>query len=549
VTSRTTRTAGDDFTGLIVAGKWRVRKQIGRGNSTVWLCTDQSAVTPLPPRAAKFIRDEGTVTRRQELDRLKAMGPSEHVITLYDVDRITYGGSRYLVLLLEYCDGGSLERGVASAECEVVASHLIAGLDRIHSRSPQLIHADIKPANILRAGGDWKLADFDISKQVGVGALSATNDGARTPAFMAPGQGDPRHRLTTADDVYSLGATLHYALTGRLLVDRPGLDPVLSGLTPAEWVPFITEACRLIPEARATLPQLWSLIPHRGRQPYAGTTAATAAAQHQRHSGGWIRRAGLLVSAAVLASVLAGGIIVAVQRTSDSPQAQASTASSTPTSQADSAVETTAAEASPTNTGSTSPTANSSSTPATDTAATLPTTATTAATTTAAPTVTTLGVNLVAQDSLTYLKLAKPLNCASYNALLATSGLGSISYWGHTTFSSSNWQDLLDAKPALQAWVDAMNTFTSDPGTAFRTVSTTTLNTQVQRLKNVMQLIIDAQGADEANIAAMSDPQGRTLMGLLDDVNGAAHYLRGDLYLPTDLAPSFSTDCNDYWLV
>jgi hypothetical protein len=64
-----------------------------------------------------------------------------------------------------------------------------------------------------------------------------------------------------------------------------------------------------------------------------------------------------------------------------------------------------------------------------------------------------------------------------------------------------------------------------------------------------MQLIIDAQGADEANIAAMSDPQGRTLMGLLDDVNGAAHYLRGDLYLPTDLAPSFSTDCNDYWLV
>lgn len=543
MTTRATVPANPDFTGVVVSRKWRVLHQIGKGNSTVWLCADQSPSTTLPPRAAKFVFNTGEVARRHELEHLSKMRASEHVVTLYDIDHVTHDGHDYLVLLLEYCDGGSLQPGISSADCATVAEHLLAGLERIHSGDPPLIHADIKPANVLRAGTDWKLADFDIAKPINAGSSSATNDGARTPDFMAPDQHDRGHRLTPADDIYSLGATIHYALTGALLQRQPGRDPDLSPRLPAEWAPFVTAACRLIPQDRATVGQLRRLIPHgAGALPAAqqSSTATTQLvhAERRTHRTRWIVAAAI----AIAMSVLAGGIIAA-NRSSDGSATDTS-ANHTNVTEPVNATTSPAATSVPSSatTATTSPTTSTELTPPSSgtggsPAQTLPTTPTTAA------------MNSLAQDGLTYSMAVRPLNCATYNALQALSGLPPISSWGNRTFSSSNWQELVAGKPTLQAWADAMSTFSTSSDTDFQTVSLASLRSEVRRLRDVVQRVVDAQSAEEANLVAVSDSGGETIMGILGDIDSAAYLIRMNLGLSTWPAPSYSTDCYDYWLV
>ncbi|HEX7896496.1 MAG TPA: serine/threonine-protein kinase [Planctomycetota bacterium] len=126
---------------------------------------------------------------------------------------------------MELLDGGTLSQRITRerrlpaedvrACFRAVASALGAGA-RLG-----ISHRDVKPGNIFTQG--WKLADFGMAK-VSLGAeakgaaRSITSHGARlgTPAYMAPeraayGSGDVR------SDIYSLGATMYHAATGRFL--------------------------------------------------------------------------------------------------------------------------------------------------------------------------------------------------------------------------------------------------------------------------------------------------------------------------------------------
>jgi serine/threonine protein kinase len=95
-----------------------------------------------------------------------------------------------------------------------LAIAMLQALDHAHHRG--LMHRDIKPANILYDATDIpRLADLGLAR-----AISEQKDGARaqnaagTPAFMAPEQAIGPERCDARADLYSLGATLFYALTG-----------------------------------------------------------------------------------------------------------------------------------------------------------------------------------------------------------------------------------------------------------------------------------------------------------------------------------------------
>lgn len=128
-----------------------------------------------------------------------------------------------LIVVEEYVQGRSLkqvldEQGLLNEEqAYEIAVQLVDILVRLHQLEPAIVHRDIKPSNIIiEKNGHENLIDFNAARHVN----ADKNEDTRmlgTVYFAAPeqfgfGQSDER------TDIYGLGATINYIMTG----DKPG---------------------------------------------------------------------------------------------------------------------------------------------------------------------------------------------------------------------------------------------------------------------------------------------------------------------------------------
>lgn len=148
-------------------------------------------------------------------------------VTDFFIEKDPYTGEVTYYLVMTFIEGEDLQkmmddRGGApfpAAEAEHFFTQILAILRYLHGQSPPVIYRDLKPSNVMVNRGAVYLVDFGIAREFDP-SRGKTIIG--TSGYMAPeqwrGSAEPR------SDLYSLGALMHYLLTGR--------DPAETNLQP-----------------------------------------------------------------------------------------------------------------------------------------------------------------------------------------------------------------------------------------------------------------------------------------------------------------------------
>jgi len=201
-------------------GDYELIRELGRGGMGVVYEARQISLNR--PVALKMIRS-AALASDDELRRFRneaevvAQLDHPNIVPIFEVGR--YEDQQYFSMKL--VAGGGLDQRLQEYVAEPRrAARLVAvtaaAIHHAHQRG--ILHRDLKPANIVvDADGQPHVTDFGLSKRV-EGDSELTQSGAilGTPAYMAPEQASGRRSsVTTATDIYGLGAVLYALLTGR----------------------------------------------------------------------------------------------------------------------------------------------------------------------------------------------------------------------------------------------------------------------------------------------------------------------------------------------
>jgi serine/threonine-protein kinase len=254
-------------TGFLL-GQYRILEPIGKGGmGRVYKARHRTMdrVVALKVLAPDLVANERALGLFLREVRAVARLIHPNVVTAFDADEAH--GRHYLVL--EYVDGPNLEELVrkqgrlpVGLACDYVkqAAH---GLQAAHALG--MVHRDIKPANLLvqrqgppgEAGpGLVKVSDFGLARlgdpppgEVGrrAGTLfTKDNTVMGTPDYLSPEQARNLHTTDIRSDVYSLGCTLYFLLTGRV--------PFPGGSALDKLIRQATERPVPVPDIRADVP-------------------------------------------------------------------------------------------------------------------------------------------------------------------------------------------------------------------------------------------------------------------------------------------------------
>ncbi|MGE3165676.1 MAG: serine/threonine-protein kinase [Planctomycetota bacterium] len=206
---------------VVRLGKFQIEEKVGEGGmGIVYRAYDPDlhrdvAIKKIHPR---FAGDEEYARRFLTEARSVAATVHPNIAQIFSIHADEPGCPPYFVM--EYVEGESLDKLVRRegplrlAVAVDIALQAARGLRAAHQKG--IIHRDVKPSNILLTQrGVAKLVDFGLARRTEeVTSLTQVGIVLGTPHYVSPEQGRGRD-VDLRSDIYSLGCTLFYFVTGR----------------------------------------------------------------------------------------------------------------------------------------------------------------------------------------------------------------------------------------------------------------------------------------------------------------------------------------------
>ena len=204
-------------------GKYKLLRQIGKGGmSSVYLAEHILMKRPVAVKVLprNRVQDPAYVERFRLEARAVAKLDDPNIVRAYDIDN--EGNIHYIVM--EYVDGDDLHQIVSkggSLDFVAAADYIAqAALGLQHAHEQGLVHRDIKPANFMVDQSQTvKMLDLGLAKLVedDITSLTLANDEnvLGTADYLAPEQALNSHAADARADIYSLGCTFYFLLSGR----------------------------------------------------------------------------------------------------------------------------------------------------------------------------------------------------------------------------------------------------------------------------------------------------------------------------------------------
>lgn len=267
----------------LVLGNYRILDRIGAGGMGVVYRGEHrqlrnaiavKVLQPSPdvnPRTlARFFLEARAIGRLKHPNIVAAVDAGEEPARGPDAPALPY-------FVMEFLPGMDLERAAIGTPLSIgfacqVAQQIADALIEAHRLG--LVHRDIKPSNVLvTPDGQAKLLDFGLARLPGEERITRTGAQLGTIGYMAPEQARNAHMVDSRADIFGLGCTLFFALTGQApFADMmatfgpapsaralrpeipPGLDAVVSRMMAAD-------VAHRYPTAEAAMRALLAFLP------------------------------------------------------------------------------------------------------------------------------------------------------------------------------------------------------------------------------------------------------------------------------------------------